>query len=204
MTHIVAISQRVDVIAGRDEHRDALDQRWNELLARCGLLVLQIPNNVEMATGLIERFQPCGVILTGGNDLSSYGGESPERDATEEMLIDWAVVSRRPLLAVCRGLQMLMHHQGVTLAPVTDHAGIRHQVVTDKGARDVNSYHNWGLHEVPDDFYASARAPDGSIEEVRHETLPIHGMMWHPERESPFLERDISMIRQFFEGEQNT
>jgi gamma-glutamyl-gamma-aminobutyrate hydrolase PuuD len=200
MRRIVAVSQRVDVLADRGERRDSLDQRWELLLADCGLLALRIPNNPAQAMALLEAVQPQGVLLTGGNDITAYGGDAPERDATEAVLIDWAKAGRQPLFAVCRGLQMLMHRCGANLVRVEDHAGTRHRVQLEDGTDDVNSYHHWGFFEPPAGFRVWARAADTSVEGVRHDTLPIVGIMWHPERESPSRSRDRDMIRAFFES----
>jgi gamma-glutamyl-gamma-aminobutyrate hydrolase PuuD len=200
MRRIVAVSQRVDVLADRGERRDSLDQRWELLLADCGLLALRIPNNPEQAIALLEAVRPQGVLLTGGNDIAAYGGDAPERDATEAILIDWAKARNQPLFAVCRGLQMLVHRCGTNLVKVKDHAGTRHRIQLDGGTHDVNSYHHWGFFEAPMGFRVWARAEDTSVEGIRHDTLPIVGVMWHPERESPSRSRDRDMIRTFFES----
>lgn len=196
---VIAISQRVDVIAGRGERRDALDQRWAGFLGSCGLVSVAVPNDPEMAAAVLAAVEPVGILLTGGNDLVDYGGDAPERDATETALIRYAIEHRRPLLAVCRGLQMLMHHFGGTLVPVTGHAGTDHPVAFTDGHTDtVNSYHNWGFRKVPKGFAVWATDAEGGVEAVRHESLPLFGMLWHPERSFPFRPTDIALVRQHF------
>jgi putative glutamine amidotransferase len=51
----------------------------------------------------------------------------------------------------------------------------------------VNSYHDFGIlaDDVPDELIVLGRATDGTVECVSHESRPIVGIMWHPERESP-------------------
>lgn len=198
---LIAVSQRVDVIAGRNERRDALDQRWTGFLEACGLLPVAVPNAASPAlvAAWLEAVAPVGILLTGGNDLAAYGGDAPERDAVETRLVEHAVRRRLPLLAVCRGLQMLMHHFGLRLEPVTGHAGTNHPVVLDDGGTDsVNSYHNWGFQSVPPGFTAWATAPDGVVEAVRHDALPLLGMLWHPERNAPYRAVDLDLVRRHF------
>jgi putative glutamine amidotransferase len=198
---LIAVSQRVDVIAGRNERRDALDQRWTGFLDACGLLPVAMPNTASpaLAAAWLEAVAPAGILLTGGNDLTAYGGDAPERDAVETLLIEHAVARRIPLMAVCRGLQMLMHHFGAGLERVTGHTGTEHPVVLGDGGTDtVNSYHNWAFTSVPPGFTAWATAPDGVVEAVRHDTLPLLGMLWHPERNAPYRAAEIDLVRRHF------
>lgn len=200
-TRLIAVSQRVDVIAGRNERRDALDQRWTGFLDACGLLPVAMPNAASptLAAAWLEAVAPAGILLTGGNDLTVYGGDAPERDTVETLLIEHAVIQRIPLLAVCRGLQMLMHHFGLRLERVTGHAGTHHPVALEDGRADVvNSYHNWGFQSVPPGFTAWATAPDGVVEAVRHDTLPLLGMLWHPERNVPYRAVDLDLVHRHF------
>ncbi len=63
---------------------------------------------------------------------------------------------------------------------------------------EVNSYHRWGARETCDALEVWARAEDGVIEAVRHNTRPMLGVMWHPERRTPYADSDISMFSRFF------
>jgi putative glutamine amidotransferase len=197
---IIAVTQRVDVIAGRDERRDALDQRWIDFLQAINCQMLVLPNSVTMAQSLLERVQPDGIVLTGGNDLCDLGGDAPERDETERMAIDWAAERRVPLLAVCRGLQLLVHHLSGALKRIDGHVAKRHDVVMETGAQSVNSFHNWGIEHLPPTLSILGKATDGEIEAVRHVDLPIIGVMWHPERDVPFRAHDLELVGKLFKG----
>ncbi|PKL76273.1 MAG: gamma-glutamyl-gamma-aminobutyrate hydrolase, partial [Candidatus Melainabacteria bacterium HGW-Melainabacteria-1] len=111
MKTLIAITQRVAEVAAYSERRDALDQRWYSLLAQAGLLPMLLPNQPDMALELVSRLQPAGLLLSGGNTLSVYGGDAPERDATERALLSgWALPEQKPVLGVCRGMQLLQHY----------------------------------------------------------------------------------------------
>lgn len=201
----VAVSQRVDLIAARNECRDAIDQRLIDWLLEFGALAYPVPNGLQLQGALrswLEALSPHAVVLSGGNDL----GESLERDATEATLLDYAAGSRLPLLGICRGMQMLAHHAGVPLVQVSDHAGTHHplqgdSVVSGAIPADVNSFHNWGLAFCPPGYAVLATASDGSIEAIRHKTRAWEGWMWHPEREASFGMAELTRARQLLIGD---
>src|SRR5271163_4664094 len=86
----VAITQRVSVIPEYGERRDCLDQAWTKFLTACGLLPVLLPNVTDVALALCNGAGIAGLVLTGGNDLASMGGDAPERDAVENALLDSA------------------------------------------------------------------------------------------------------------------
>jgi N5-(cytidine 5'-diphosphoramidyl)-L-glutamine hydrolase len=194
---LVAITQRVGIEPKYDERRDMLDQRWARLLASCGFAMLPVPNDPEVALELLKEASPAALVFSGGNDLVAYGGDAPERDATEERLLDHAMQRGLPLLAVCRGLQFLLHAFGNPLERVAGHVASRHTVSGNLGRFETNSYHGWGTATARAPLVVDARADDGTIEAVHHESARIRGVMWHPERETPFLERDKRFIQEF-------
>jgi gamma-glutamyl-gamma-aminobutyrate hydrolase PuuD len=196
---LIAVTQRVDTRSEHGERRDCLDQRWTAFLACCGLAPLLMPNCPETALTLVEQTEPAGVLLTGGGDLAAYGGDAGERDETEYRLLAWARRAHKPVLGVCRGLELLLQSAGARLEPVTGHVATRHTVrFTAGSAREVNSYHGWAASALPVDWRAEGIAPDGAVEAASHRHEKLRGIMWHPERESPFAESDIAYFRDFF------
>ena len=191
----VALTQR----PGRfgDERRLTLDVRWNRFLAACRLIGVPLPLDATLAQDTIRLTGCSGIILTGGDDLAELGGATPERDALERDLIRYSTTEKLPLLGVCRGMQILMATHGVSPALVAGHAGVRHSISGPRRRREVNSYHRWGVREVPDSFVCCARAGD-VVEAVRHRWLPQAGIMWHPERDEPFDGGDVDLIAGLF------
>lgn len=117
----IFVTQRVDILQGRNETRDSLDQKWVLLLMHCGLLPILIPNNVQAAEALYKTISPSGLLLTGGNSLATYGGDAPLRDATEKRLLDIFITAQKPVLGVCRGMQVIQDKYGQALTPITGH-----------------------------------------------------------------------------------
>ena len=167
-----------------------------------------------------------GLILTGGGDIdpSSYGGgEHPtlymvdrERDRTELDLTKQALDSGMPLLAICRGAQVLNVMLGGTLhAHLPDAVGdtVAHRVpprdptphpirVTD-GSRlaavlgattfEAESWHHQAIKQAASTLDVVAHAPDGTIEGVEKRDHPwLVAVQWHPEltaRDDPIQQR---------------
>ena len=80
---LIFVTQRIDEAVSYAERRDALDQRWAVLLEKLGCAALPVPNHPKTAAALLERVRPDGILLTGGNDPASCGGNAPERDETD-------------------------------------------------------------------------------------------------------------------------
>jgi N5-(cytidine 5'-diphosphoramidyl)-L-glutamine hydrolase len=195
---LVAVTQRVAVLPERGERRDCLDQEWSLFLAACGLLPLLIPNVADVARRLCTQLNVAGLLLTGGNDLAAVGGDAPERDATENALVDMAEEARLPVIGVCRGMQLLQHRSGVALQRVAGHVTAHQTIDVEGKATDVNSYHSFGAFESRDPYTTWAVAQDGVIKAIRHRSLPVTGLMWHPERCHPAAAADIALFKRIF------
>lgn len=156
------------------------------------------------------------LIITGGEDVNPrlYGEHpdlrcsalSPERDAFELALIREACAQNKPLLCICRGLQILNVYFGGTLyRDISDHAQtpLAHQF--DKVPRwyhahsvrllapglrelygseeiEVNSYHHQAVESVGQGLQVAAVAEDGIVEALVHPDFPnLLAVQWHPE-----------------------
>ena len=195
----IVVSQRCDAVAGRDEVRDALDQRLAALLWELGFLPLPLASAISAPADYLAALAPDGILLSGGNDI----GSAPLRDALEKAALDYAVQHGLPVLGMCRGMQFIVQYQGGSLRSVPGHTAMRHRVfgslVGDVG-REVNSYHDYGLldADLGDELEAVAWAEDGVVEALRHRESPWLGIMWHPERETLVAEADRLLIKSVF------
>lgn len=196
MVKYIVITQRVENIEAIGERRDALSQEWASFAEACGVLPLLLPNHLPTVRGLMDALDPNGILLTGGNDLTTYGGDAPERDETERFLIQFAVENHIPLLGVCRGMQMLLDYFGTPLQRVEGHVRTEHPLSN----RDcVNSFHGWGVLDCRPPMMPVAKCTDGVLETAVHRDYPwLHGIMWHPERYHPPRKRNIQFIKEVF------
>ncbi len=191
---IIAVSQRIDYLPDRNETRDSLDQNIVSLLKQCGIQVIPIPNCMESELyDYLNKLPIEGIILSGGNEL----GEYVNRDKTEEIMISFAYRRKLPLLAICRGMQMLASLNGSRLIEIDNHVNKKHEI---KGLYNatVSSFHNYSIDKIPEGFDLIASTKDGSIEGIRHKKLNWEGWMWHPERENPYNNIFIQGITKIF------
>lgn len=195
---IILVSQRVIVDPATGERRDALDQRWPAFVQQAGLIGIPVPNSKGALPAIIESLNPLGVLLTGGNDLVGLGGDAPERDLAEEALVAWALSEGRPLLGVCRGMQVIQQWFGVGLHPVDGHVAGQQTITFESERVEVNSYHRFGTRETKSPLRICGRADDGVVKAIRAEGGLICGIMWHPERMSVARAADLSLFREFF------
>lgn len=191
---LIAVSQRIDWLADRNERRDCLDQGWTEFCNAIEMGMVPVPNRIGSMDQWLARLNPAALILTGGNDVDLVEGhDSPfaDRDLVEAKLLDWASIHHLPTLAVCRGFQFLNVKFGGSLRKVEAHVNCTHILEANAVvAHDfpvpmsVNSFHEFGI--LPEDLAPCmtpvALAPDGSVEAAVHRTFPIVCVMWHPER----------------------
>ena len=174
----------------------------------CPLLVPPSADGVEETLGAVH-----GLIFSGGPDLDPelYGQEphpetsanTPERDRCEVALLGAALESNLPVLAVCRGSQIMnvalggdllqhlpevvgdekhKHSPGefsdhdVSLAPGTQLAGLLGEHAP------VKSHHHQGFGRLGEGLREAGWAEDGTLEAVEDPTRPFAlGVLWHPE-----------------------
>lgn len=208
MSRPLLVTQRLVACEGRDEVRECLDQRWGAFLAGLGLLPVPLPSRAPLGPYL-ERLEPAGVLLTGGNDLSSVGGDalSAQRDAFESELIEAARARALPILGVCRGMQLLAERGGFAIEACAGHVATLHGLEPSASARIAalreprmaNSYHQFAVRPRRGSPYQVVlRSADGVAEAIEHTSEPIVGIMWHPERYATPRSVDLELFRQVF------
>jgi gamma-glutamyl-gamma-aminobutyrate hydrolase PuuD len=195
---LIGITMRADSPSNYEETRDGLDQRWLPFMLSCGLTPILMPNNPSLIKTYLEQFVFSGILLTGGNSPLQFGGNSPARDEVDANLIDWAIQNNKPLIGVCRGMQSIQLAYQQSLVPVSGHVK-KQQVINIKGQEtSVNSYHTLGAKTCELPLESWAMSDDGVIKAVKHIKKHIYGLMWHPERNQPFQQRDIDFFKQVF------
>jgi len=208
----ILVSQRLVGNTGYAEIREALDVQWGLFLNQCGLLPVPIATHVPVKS-YFDALKPAGILLTGGNDLSVFAPQDPlsgERDRVEQNLIELAIKHSLPIIGICRGAQMLAHTFGAKLEKKEGHVTASHTVQIDSATRifdhyqktalDVNSYHNYCVTQLGEEFNAAAKHTDQTIEAFEHKSRPLYGLLWHPERCHPFSHLDIQFFKKVFDS----
>lgn len=204
----IAITQRLIENTSYHEIRDALDVKWGKLLSELGFIPVILPTEFDFKH-IFENIEIDGILLTGGNDLSCIDNNplNKQRDAFEKNLIKYAIDKSIPLFGICRGLQIIADYFSSSFKKVENHSNVKHSLNISsaskyyenlKNINIVNSYHNYAVNEINDEFITSAFSEDGIIEAIEHKKYKIFGQMWHPEREESFNDKELSLIKKFF------
>jgi putative glutamine amidotransferase len=192
-----------------------LGMRYLEAIGRAGALAIVVPPMPGPAiAALLERVD--GICLSGGPDIhpDAYGAEphaelgptEPRLDAFELALARAADERDMPILAICRGAQILNIARGGTLhqhvpdvagdtvthrQPVTPGAPT-HRVTVDPDSRlgailgtsaaQVNSFHHQAVDVLGERLVVTARADDGTVEGIEAiDRSFVVGVQWHAE-----------------------
>jgi putative glutamine amidotransferase len=168
----------------------------------------------EPETGeLLAHFD--GLLLIGGGDIDpKHYGQDPlpecygidtEADVFEMNLVRSAIQRAMPVLAICRGFQVLNVATGGTLDQhITGRQGLighgipgerseMHAVEVEPGTwtakamgtetADVSSSHHQAVARLGEGLVVSGRAPDGIVEAMEHpDGSWVVAVQWHPER----------------------
>ena len=208
----------VGVMPLYDDERESLWMLpgYNDGVAEAGGIPLMLP--LERDPAVVERMADLmdGFLFTGGHDVDPgvYGARDeegvcvtcPARDAMERAYLEAALALDKPVLGICRGIQVINALLGGTLwqdlprerpsdlehhqAPPYDRpahavelvAGSPLRVALGRARLMVNSYHHQAVRDLAPALRPMAHATDGLVEAV---WLPgkrmVWAVQWHPE-----------------------
>ncbi len=208
----VAVTAPRRLVEGRE--RVTLNTAYVRALEGAGLVPLAVPTMLAADRAGAALAAVRGLVLTGGEDVAParygaaphprLGDVDPVRDAAELALIAAARARGLPILAICRGIQILNVALGGTLyqdldserpgpVPHNDETG-RHPVHVEAGSllertlgtrsASVNSRHHQAIRDLAPGLKAVAWADDGIIEGAEPSDAKEPWMVavqWHPE-----------------------
>jgi gamma-glutamyl-gamma-aminobutyrate hydrolase PuuD len=187
-----------------------------QAIERAGGRALLVPPSEEALEETLDALD--GLLLSGGNDLDpdSYGAEAhpettstrPERDRGELALLEGALARDMPVLAVCRGSQVLNVARGGDLVQHlpevvgderhkhTPGVFADHDVRVEPSSKlgelvgdraPVKSHHHQGYGRIGDGLREVAWADDGTVEALEDPDKRFAvGVLWHPEAGEDF------------------
>lgn len=204
----IAITQRLIRIEQYEETRECLDINYVKLLRYAGFLPIVLPYEAPFEE-YFQTFNIDGVVFSGGNDLFTCNPNelSKKRDKFEKDILKYCIENKIPAIGICRGMQLIADYFGSSFKNISGHTNIRHSLLPNnksqyfhllKKIEEVNSYHDFTIDSLSDEFVISALSHDNVIKSIEHKECKIFGQMWHSERESPFIENEINLIRKVF------
>lgn len=148
------------------------------------------------------------LLIPGGGDIhpawfgqEDRGSLSVDRalDRVQLSLLHAFLLAGKPVLGICRGMQLInvcLEGNLIQNLPTADSHRYTEQdqlhpsdclsgslMFRLYGSSPlINSAHHQGLGKIASGFMVTQKAPDGVIEGIEHETRPILGVQWHPER----------------------
>ena len=187
-----------------------------EAVERAGGRALLVPPSLEGVDETLDALD--GLLFSGGSDLDPdlYGAEAHpetngvrlERDRAELTLLESALARDMPVLAVCRGSQVLNVARGGDLVQHlpevvgdekhkhTPGVFADHDVDLKEGTRlqrllgdraPVKSHHHQGYGAIGEGLVESAWAEDGTVEALEDPSRRFAlGVLWHPEAGEDF------------------
>ncbi len=196
-----------------EENRFTIPARYVESVERAYGIPAVLTPTTRSPDEIVDKFD--GFVLTGGADVdpSEYGGRNDEsvygvdleRDQYELAIARTLIERSVPLLAICRGIQVLNVALGGTLVEhIPDEFGesvihrdenvnhVLHSVSIDPksalariiGETEIEcpSYHHQSVRDVASGFTVCARSDDGVIEAIESDRYPnVIAVQWHPE-----------------------
>lgn len=180
-----------------------------------GIPVLLLPVEPDLIDPILDRID--GVVLTGGGDIAPerYGAErheavrmvNHERDEFELSLVTKAYERKMPMLAICRGNQVVnVAFGGTLIQDLPSHSGAHGHDISGEGAYEphsqalveegskiasifgaglhgINSIHHQAVEELGEGLKVVASAPDGTVEALEHvdKAWDLLSVQWHPE-----------------------
>ncbi|SDS85503.1 gamma-glutamyl-gamma-aminobutyrate hydrolase family protein [Microlunatus soli] len=181
-------------------------QKMLDAVARAGgEPMMAWPDDSDRAERLVDLAD--AVILPGGNDLDlrPFGvpevhprekHSPPAQDAADVTISRAALGRERPMLAICRGMQVLNVVMGGTIhahfeETTVKHDGVPHEVDVRSGTLTESmlggtrisgwSSHHQACDRLADGLRLSATADDGIVEGFESDDGRILGLQWHPE-----------------------
>lgn len=213
---ITAWKRRLETFYGPDTLQ-TLSAYYTDSITNAGMTPLMFPSSLhpEVAPSLVRVVD--GVLISGGDDIdpSSYDSENTDSkgvskaaDSFEIAVVHAARDQGKPVLAICRGLQLLNVALGGSLLQEVTSAGGVHDLISrdheEMNARrhvvsfeadatlagiygaaeaKVNTLHHQGVDRVADELIVEGRTDDGLIEAARFGgDWWALGVQWHPER----------------------
>ena len=178
--------------------KSLVNSDYVEAIVKAGGLPIIIPPTCTPEE-IDEYLLMCdGILMTGGMDVAPIlYGEMPsprcgnfdlENDRSNLALLKAALAADKPILGICRGLQMLNTDAVHSVSLDTDSPLYS---IFQKKELLVNSVHHQAVKDLGEGAIVCAKAPDGIVEGIYMPGKKVLAVQWHPEM---LLEKSDEML----------
>lgn len=201
-----------------ERNRIWIGPNYMDAVRAAGGIPIVLPLQIDKEELAIAAKSCDGFLFTGGPDISPFrfheetiqgcGVVIPERDKMEENLFNIAMESNKPILGICRGIQIFNVFLGGTLyqdipvqlgtdsliahSQASGNAVLSHSIAIKKDSLlfsilakeyiQVNSFHHQAIKDLAPSFEVAGTSPDSLIEAVYlRDRRFVLGVQWHPE-----------------------
>lgn len=180
------------------------DQDLLDFVSKLNFSITPLNLNNKINYSLLKKSK--GLIISGGGDIYKISKKKIDkiRDNIELKLYNYFKKNNKPILAICRGYQLIINFNAGTIKKIKNHVRKSHDlnVINSNFISlrkiNVNSFHNFGLFNNVNNFKKIAFHKDGSIEILEHKTKKILCVMFHPERVMKSKKNILSDMVKFF------
>ena len=177
-----------------------LDLDWYKYASKLKFNLIPISYKINLS--FFKKIKVDGIIFSGGNSLNKFEKKKQNllRDKFETNLFNYFKKKNLPILAVCRGMQLISDLNNTKLFKTRNHVTKGHNIIlNNKKIINVNSYHTFLIKKTPSQFKVLAQhKKDKSIEAMKHKKNKILCFMFHPERKSKDQTKVNKLFKEFF------
>ncbi|MGN1214407.1 MAG: gamma-glutamyl-gamma-aminobutyrate hydrolase family protein [Bacteroidaceae bacterium] len=217
-----------------------LAEAYYESVRKAGGVAVILPPSAGIDDIEDFLFSVDALVFSGGGDINplllgeeperGLGGVCAKRDVQELVLMRRAIDKQMPVLAICRGMQVMAAATGGTLVqdiysssafldrPLLKHSQeldrdcVSHTIdiepstllasILGEGRFAVNSFHHQAVASVGSGLRVSAKSPDGIIEAIEsNEGKSLLGVQWHPESFHKSADNPMKPLFEWLVGE---
>lgn len=151
--------------------------------------------------------KPNLIILVGGNGLPNLEGglHNSIRHKLNNIAYKYAIKRKIPVIGICLGAQFIGFKNNFKFKKKNfkgNHSVFLNENINSfyKKIYKVNSFHNFMITKINNQFKFIYKTNDNSIELFKSKTKKILGMMWHPERNKKFSPIDKKIFKGFYDN----
>lgn len=160
---------------------------YQTFFKRLGIVILGVSPDSHIINNLdLSLFN--GLLLPGGGDINpqeyncSFSVDyDSDIDTSERILYEKFIDQKKPIIGICRGLQVINVFQGGSLKNIDEHMDTKHPIKYNGSNHLVNSYHHQAIDRLGKNIEVLAYSSDNITEVITSEKLKMLAFQFHPE-----------------------